>query len=768
MNKNTKRNFELLLQKWESIKLNMDSDDLKVENSRQVLRSSDYVNKSEYYNIDLKDTSLAMKNIYDFVSSTMGWIHCNPSKEETKKLSQEAFIFSETNMKGERVEQLPGEVFQKFINTKQGMDNFFDDLTSHGNEGKKIIIKGKKGSGKTYTQNYFLNHYTEKLFNKKLTWFRIDFTKILRYQRRYTKKIFLHEYLYAQIVYVYFRYSHIKTDPILSSINEEELYVSAKKHYEANYEKNDFAIKYRKLKSDCIKSYKKNDGMNKPFQEEFSHSLASSIVDLLKQNDNNFLLFIDGIDNVDYIYNRYTDDWVEQIFRGELDNTCKPFRYILTTRDETLQYIDEYFSKQEFGDWGTEEYIQQYRIKPLTHIDVFNNFLPTLIMGDFYKYEAISKKMKEIGLDKDLLEKTDHSLLNDYYQFGLEFEKFIALAINTMYNNFEYEMGNILENMYHGSLRDILHDINHAFMYIYHYLLQNRKLHKSNYISVTQFVKDRHESGGYLLLSSLSRNGSVYKNDKNTFIPPYMLLHSFNIFNLLDLKKYTESSVKDIFLAFAILRELEESNLSLSLFKIKEKCRYLGFRNTYMIEKMDKKLLEYGLIILDMEGGRENEEGITYSRKISSRGKYAIQSIENIDILHSFSYEVYFPQSFVSERIVKVHKNNLSDYSSVQVYNVLSMLKVLQIYGKNLDINAFKNFNENTKKQLNRWVDSMSKKDDGHIEKIINKFTKFMDQYGEVEKVECNFTEDELYDMYDNNEISREVLKRRLKECGYR
>jgi DNA-binding MarR family transcriptional regulator len=120
---------------------------------------------------------------------------------------------------------------------------------------------------------------------------------------------------------------------------------------------------------------------------------------------------------------------------------------------------------------------------------------------------------------------------------------------------------------------------------------------------------------------------------------------------------------------------------------VKEKLSSLGFESTN-IERAKDKLLEHGLIVRNFH----QNDGLYFN--ITERGKFALRSIFNIDILHTSSYSVKFPKEFMESKMVKPYKNNLSDYASCFVRNVISLLKLLMMSKDMLNKEGQKSINE--------------------------------------------------------------------------
>jgi len=756
----TVEKFKRVLADWEKVELiNLDYDTFDIKKMRKILNSIKYFRNQDYRNNELKDIDIVMGNLNDFLTFTMGWIHCNPSKKDTIKLSNEAFLLT----KGDRS-------YTKDLNTEIGIKTFLNYLTSKNNNKEIVNIVGRKGEGKTYTQNYFLNSYTKDLINAGYTWFRVDLTQILKYQKRYGEWMSIKRYLYTQITYVYFRYSrsNMGTDKILSEITVEKLLFDIELHNNKLFFQKGFLKLFDKIKINCIERYKGKDGLNKPFEKENEKvidAIAKSIIRLIKKRGYSYILFIDGFDNVDYIYDDNQDKWIDQIYtsfddKESIGREFQPSSYVLTCRQETLIYIEQHLRKKPHGEWANAK-SEQFTLTMLSHKDIFNKFLPTIIDKDLdNEFPEIVKKMKEIGLDKKLLEGTDKSLIKDFYDFGLKFDEYVSIAITERHGKeFILESKDILEVVYNGSLRDVLSDIKHVYMYIHYFLKVKSSKEKRKKQTVTEYIDSNIKKRCYLILSALPRNGNIYFNDINIFEPPYMLLHSLNLFSTIDFRRYSQSESKDILLSVVILNLLNDKGTKFQK-DILEYCTEQGFDTNDITKDIEKKLLEHGLIELSIDGA-EGENYKKLPRTITERGRYSLTVIKDMNVLHSFAYTMYFPQIFIESGIVKAHKNDLSDYSSAQVTNVMSMLKLFKIYQEDVENKIFDIFNDNIKQQLISFVSSMR---ESEVKEIIDKFQEFMDNYGDLEKVRCDFTRSKLIEMLKEGEISDEEFIRNIKQ----
>jgi len=793
------KEFKDFIDIWENSDLDkMQGEDLEVKNVRKILSTVKYQDKRAYDNKELHLLQPPINMLNTFITSTMGWIHCNPSKQDTIDLANEAFVFPDNQRKDIDRKDIKREDLD-ILNTKSGMNYFFNYLINKNNDGNMVFIVGKKGIGKTYTQNYFLNTRTKDLLAHNITWFRIDLTKVLNYQKRYSKKLPLIQYLYTQIVYVYFRYGldgnvnlknrlllklkklrwityykkltlkdyqyqycefdkKFNQDTVLSKIKYSQVINKAK----ILYMQDDFFLKLEKIKKQSLKYYTRKDGLNKPYgDKDIVYAIAKSIIDSLYENNDSFLLFIDGIDNVDYNIDENLNNWIDEIYQGDILEILQSSKIVLTSRPETLDYISARLNIKKYANSPNIVNIK-FKLDLVSEKKVFKNICIPIIEKKFNDYPQLTKKLEESGLDKALIENMESSILIDFYQFGLKFSSYISLAIRKRHN-LEIKSEEVLDKIYNGSLRDMIYDIKDAYMYNYYFLYEKALRERKKRQDVSIYIEEKKESRCFLVLASMSRHGCIYFNDTNIFTPPYLLLHSFNLFNFINLRDYLGTSYKDMFLPILILNILKTKTMFLD--DILEYCHQEGFLNKEIIKMIEKKMLENGLLELDFKGvlaGKWHK----IPRRITARGKYALTAVEDMDILHSFSYEMYFPELFINKGLVIAHKNNLDDYSLAQISNVLSILKILQICKEKNNIKGlgiYNFFNNNIKEQLIRFASSMRPHE---VKEIIKKFQIFINDYS-TQKLYCSISKEDLIKQFQNKIISYEAFDKKMRECGY-
>jgi hypothetical protein len=256
------------------------------------------------------------------------WVHANPT------------IYDKGSMCEGRYKEY--YVYEKNISVFQ---NFYNDLISK--KSKFVILRGKRGSGKTSFLNFFLNDYTRKLNNeggvgKGYTWIRIDTTKIYKNETGYNKHLSFQDYLYGQLLFVYFRYQGengkcktsirlpdeekvvLSCDPIFASVTKEMLVGDDPK----------LAEQYTEARKRAQEPKNFTDGLDKPFYDY--NALADKLLKLIAKQ---LILIIDGIDNINYSSLVKHAVWNDlETFLGET-NKSELQKIVLVLRDENSEVM---------------------------------------------------------------------------------------------------------------------------------------------------------------------------------------------------------------------------------------------------------------------------------------------------------------------------------------------------------------------------------------------------------------------------------------------
>lgn len=287
------------------------------------------------------------------------WIHANPTLYQSGHSSVH-----------DRYKTFYSENKQVEVN----LASFYRFVTNDGeNIGKFVSIKGKRGSGKTSFINYFFNKHTRHLnkgnnkdfgySHKPLTWVRIDATKVYKYNMNHNVPIDFDTYLYAQLLFVFFRYgqkdksdiyfpekvnggsgcrnsgsfSTTSHDSVLASFSEEfQQIIKTDDLLQEQYEE------VEKMTASSKVSQFSNGLEGKPFQYS---KLGKVLFELVKDN---LIVVIDGIDNIHYdsILKesawKYLEDFLENF--GTLNKNSRitgasAYKVVLSMRDENLSYF---------------------------------------------------------------------------------------------------------------------------------------------------------------------------------------------------------------------------------------------------------------------------------------------------------------------------------------------------------------------------------------------------------------------------------------------
>ncbi len=740
---NKMSDLRALIDKWSSSELDFDQNDLDPVRMTAILsygkyRDLKYLNRK----IDQQDQKDQENKFYKhfsvFIKKTMDWIHCNPSKPHTVQLSKETFVFSDTDD-------------SVALNTKLGMFNFCKMLVGDDKfQDKYYAIVGPKGSGKTYTQNYFLNQYSKKLFKKQKTWFRIDMTKILKYQSKYGRELSLEQYLNAQIVYIFFRYKdNPNSQDIFSEINMELLEQNVKNIYEK--ENNDFDYIYENLRN-MLKTGKGKTGIYKPLSHPLTSYFAREIIDMIDKMGFSFIVFVDGIDNVDYTYDKNLKRWIREISE-EKENDERIFfkaeKIVISCRPETIEII-QYIQREQKYAWNIGR-ITSFWIEAISPKKILDKFLLLLLNGELDAIPAIMKEYEDQGFDRALLEKGDIFHIQDFYDFGLNFSKYIAKSINDKHGkNFNIKEDKILSKLYHFSLRDLISDILQTYVYIHYYRIQKGIKQES----VEKMLKNR-QINNHLIFSMSLRHGYLYLRQHSEYAPPFSILHSLDILNPSTV--FVKAPLEYMWLGYIFLKKIEYQSFTRE--EISKECAKIGLTDKGYVKEIKNRFLEHGLIRY-IHMTENSDTKLMY--EITDRGRFALIGLTDIDMLNISSYKSHYPNRFLEYRLVQPFKKDFSDATTSLVGNVLSILKLLQIGKKKLKTNYI-HFDIFSVKVIEQLV-SVTK--DIELKEFIEIFTNFIDLYGDESLNKGQIGMETLLDMYEKGKITKYDYFKRISQLS--
>ncbi len=250
------------------------------------------------------------------------WIHANPTLYST----------------GEHKDK-----FKKYyVEDGNFVDRFYEALIDTR---RFVILRGKRGSGKTSFLNYFLNSKTRDLNSNGLTWVRIDTTKLYKNRSSFSKNIDFKTYLYGQLLFVYFRYKGQKEscDTVFKCPNGQfELESCDTVFHDVDLESmvstlsNEMLDMYNKAKSSALETEHYNNSYDgKCFEcNELGEILYKAVADKL-------IVIIDGIDNISY--NSFIKHEVWGDLKSFLDDIKKanplPHKIVLALRTENYTLL---------------------------------------------------------------------------------------------------------------------------------------------------------------------------------------------------------------------------------------------------------------------------------------------------------------------------------------------------------------------------------------------------------------------------------------------
>ncbi len=542
----------------------------------------------------------------------INWIHANPSK------------FDNLN-KLDRREQLVNRFFQTTQNRillKKLKDAILDPTIPH------IYIFGKRGSGKTFFQNYFLNICTRKLNKAHYTWIRVDYTKIYHKNALVASKqheISFFEYIWAQVVYVYIRYRQERT----VKVRDKDINYSSDSVFSSLDSNNIFKKKDGSLMSkedintyieDILNTPNESDSLRgKPFKYIYTETIAKNILKEIKNKNKHIILLIDGIDNVDFLMldREYISSQLDKLYT---ENTEKRYfdKLILSARSEL--------------DISVEPYIRC--IRPAMYIDKHNIAIENLPLDEYLLWlvTIIRQNKKEIfGVD------FSENRLS-------EFENYIINIPSIVENELQKIIGDVpssfhfLNDFYDGDVREMKDGLLSSYLYIYEYINNFNDNH--NYNITYKNVLDNKR---YVILEALFKNGMRYAPDLRIkkLAPPYRNLGFTNIFNPTEIAK--NINIPPLVFVYILHYLKDQNNATIQSLKnaFKQNINKVHFEaiQGYLRDSFEH-LLEYNYVIYgsncdEGEYSKDNKQDI----EITMKGKIVYEVLfRNIDVLHANIY----------------------------------------------------------------------------------------------------------------------------------
>lgn len=294
---------------------------------------SDYNNKPKH-NIRRTLFELHLENIR--------WVHANPTMYEWSLVNNDA-----------------NNCLKHYVvtdNLKENANKLYYNIVDAHSDKKFIVLKGRRGSGKSSFLNYFINTYTRRLNKKNFTWVRIDCTKIYDKAYSFGEDLGFGQYLYGQLLFVYFRYkgypdkdnsgkivTEIRCDN--NSVNPIEIdsfdnvFAQAKKKFlDAIKDNESLMSDYQKAEIESKSAKHCSNGLyGKPFKYQ---KLGEALYGILRDR---LVLIIDGVDNISYdsvAKDKLFDDF--GLFLKRIQKLQhQPHRIMLSLRNENIITLSE-------------------------------------------------------------------------------------------------------------------------------------------------------------------------------------------------------------------------------------------------------------------------------------------------------------------------------------------------------------------------------------------------------------------------------------------
>ena len=551
------------------------------------------------------------------------WIHANPSNDD---------VVNDAN--------------EKYIENSQRID-FMNNLEDYivNDSVRLVLLEGKRGSGKTFLQNYFLNIHMPKINNT--TWFRVDITKIYNYNSENASKyVDFEQYLWAQIVFVFFRYckifidkgvtygfdTHFKgicTDAIFNKISMSEL---EKKQFINDIE---------------IIPHNHNSIDGKPFHHSDTKQIALNILKALSVNKIKVVLFIDGIDNVSLADNKYIE--------------CKK---------TVNQFIINYLKNKNSGDY---QYFSKIIFSSREELDIRVSLFDT--MQKLNAYKAVSKNLhiENISID-DLIEKVINYAKLKKLVLPKSLEKDLKCIIREISENISInsETAEIkfIVDIFDGDCREAFYALITTYFFVKNHL-SNVKNYGKKIDSIYEFFDENGqfkakviEELKAVLIEGLFKNGCFYTPDIKTvqYSPPYRGLGFTNIFNPAFYYTLDYNPLVSLYL----LKYLNTKGGEVLYTRLLEKClEYKLCIEKYGTYNAIQVLIEYNYLEL-------HEKNI----KITAKGKIVYKMVlSNLDI---FSSNIYNALQEMSKPLnIDVYETVGRKYRIVQLKNSIIYINFL-------------------------------------------------------------------------------------------
>lgn len=550
----------------------------------------------EFHNvIDLNKThylKVRENNLHKWFEK-ISWIHVNPSVDTTVENAN--MFVSKT---------------ESFSNTIEYLSNFV-----YENNKSLLLFRGVRGSGKTFIQNYFLNTETRNMNKRGITWIRVDVAKIYAYNDHMPDSISFLEYLWAQVVFVYIRYSQLDKnidgrsydsyDSIFSSINDNDIFDC----FENDNKKDMYIKKIRETKqySDSL--------TGKPFKHIYTECIAKNIIRSIKNNGNKLLLFIDGVDNVDF----------SKGIREDIQNSVLDFYNI--NMDESNQFFYKMvFAVRTELDIGYKlrQKFRESRFYGDGFIDM-NIDIDPISIKEYLTFLEEKRKISDL----------DENVLNDYIKFSNKLPNIIENELKKL--GITFSKFDILRDLYENDFREMNASFLSTFIYLKDYFtsatVEDNVRQRRSFNSVFEIM----DTQGFICLESIFKNGLRYGASafERKYTPPYRNLGFINIFNPTEHNRILLNPL----LSSYILRYLSlQNNFEENIDVLYELAEIINGLNMIKEAKFDilEVLLESNYICYAHDTIDDN---IQKKVKLTTKGSIALQvTYKQINVFHSNIY----------------------------------------------------------------------------------------------------------------------------------
>ncbi len=629
------------------------------------------------------------------------WVKAQPHNEDIREKSEKFFIKSFDNK-------------DIFLNTDEGINSFLEFIKKK--DKGLILIKGKRGSGKTFTMNYILNLYTKELQKNNIFWVRANLFSI--YEIKKDKlKCNIQDYLAEKLLRICLKYSHYENDickelrkfiedyiNINNSATQKEQYlytfITEKfKDIQENFNENfgegstkEFLLKVIDIFSEFMDhkydpSGKKIDWNSledeynsvsklKDFEFRISinnkkfHILELLITFITEIKKRKLLLILDSMDNVDYLMKessfkelmKQLNDFIS--FCGKLDNVL----VVISGRYETFGYL------QQNDLWG-----ENLRKDPKEFI------IAPINVGEF-----LNKRLDYIK-----------SKPSDFKKFV---ENYVSLFYNCIYKKInasisrENKEEEFIREFYDYSYRDIYDDLIHNFSFLKYYIGQKCSdcMNRATYILEDEvitnneiYVKSKNNgryvkpiSKTYILNQGSYTSGCVYRGDCNIVSQGKDFRSGHKFFNLFE--SFDESFEKDnkdnkIHIPFLYLNvlsfvvekyginaEFSSSSICKDFFE-NIPAKYLVTKE--YLDKVLRRLVEYSILETIF-----CEEEIRY--RITNKARYLLKLVKSDPyLIHTLILDTKLPKDIFDK--IKLHKNDYSDIGEAIFRNVIVAVQTI-------------------------------------------------------------------------------------------